>query len=103
MAYEVRDNSGSMFPNDRKERDSHPDFKGSVMIDGIQYWISGWEKQAQSGKQFVSLAFQRKEESRNAAPREPKLSERAMPKREAETYGASRDMDDDIPFAPEFR
>ena len=34
---------------------------------------------------------------------ESKLSERAMPKREAETYGASRDMDDDIPFAPEFR
>ena len=44
MAYEKRDNSGSMFKNDKKEKDSHPDFTGSATIDGTDYWISSWIK-----------------------------------------------------------
>jgi hypothetical protein len=40
MAYEQKDNSGSIFKNDRKESANHPDAKGSCMIDGVEYWIS---------------------------------------------------------------
>ena len=57
MAYE---NSGALFKNDRKEKDSHPDYKGSALVDGADYWISAWIKEGQKGK-FMSLAFTAKD------------------------------------------
>lgn len=54
-------NSGALFINDRKEKSSHPDFKGSAEIDGVEYWVSAWKKESQGGKKFISLAFQPKE------------------------------------------
>jgi hypothetical protein len=91
MAYEQRDNSGSLFSNDRKEKDSHPDFKGTAMIDGVVYWVSGWTKHGQRGD-FTSLAFKRKDDQ---AAREQSISQRAMPKAPATR---NSDMNDDIPF-----
>jgi hypothetical protein len=95
MAYEQRDNSGSLFSNDRKEKDSHPDFKGTAMIDGIVYWVSGWTKHGQRGD-FTSLAFKRKDDQAARAQRtEQSISQRAMPKAPA---ARNSDMNDDIPF-----
>lgn len=86
MAYAQRDNSGSIFKNDRKEKDSHPDRTGTAMIDGVMYYVSGWIKSGSKG-QFISLAFKRKEEKT--------ISQRAMPKAPARS---NADMDDEIPF-----
>lgn len=61
MAYETKDNSGSVFPNEKKEKDSHPDWQGSCVIDGVEYWVSEWNKVAESGRKWKSLAFKRKE------------------------------------------
>lgn len=61
MAYEQRDNSGTVFNNDRKESPNHPDRSGSAMIDGVEYWVSGWVKNGAKG-QFLSLAFKKKEQ-----------------------------------------
>ena len=87
--YEQRDNTGSIFKNDKKETDKHPDGKGSAMIGGVHYWISSWTKQDKNGNPYRSLSFQPKEQK---AP----LSNLA-PKRQ--TGGISdRAMDDEIPF-----
>ncbi len=91
MAFEQRDNSGSVFVNDRKEKDTHPDRQGSAMIDGIEYWVSGWLKTSAKGP-FLSLAFKRKE-AKPAAKTDPISSGRSL----------KQDMNDDIPFAPEWR
>ena len=61
MAYEQRDNSGSLFKNDKREKDSHPNATGSAMIGGVEYWVSAWTKDGKKGK-WQSLAFKRKEE-----------------------------------------
>ena len=104
MAYEQKDNSGSIFKNDRKESANHPDAKGSCMIDGVEYWISSWNKKTQDGKDWRSLAFQRKDrqEPRQEAPAYRKPSQDAAKARQAPRQapqgGGFDDMDDSIPF-----
>lgn len=56
------DNSGALFKNDKKEKDTHPDYTGNATIDGTPYWMSAWVKTAKSGKKFMSFAFKLKEE-----------------------------------------
>lgn len=73
------DNSGALFKNTRKEKETHSDYNGSVTIEGKQYWISAWVKEGQKGK-FFSLSFKPKE----AKPSEPD----SIP----------GEIDDEIPF-----
>ena len=72
MSHENKDNSGVLFKNDRKETENQPDYKGSVKVDGVDYWLSAWIKEGQNGK-FMSLATKRKDsqESRKPPPRRP--------------------------------
>jgi hypothetical protein len=78
------ENSGSLSKNDRKEQPNHPDIKGKCVIDGREYWISGWLKENDNGK-WYSLSFQPKEEKRSAS---------------APSKKTSATTDDDLPFAP---
>ena len=97
MAYEQRELSGSIFVNDRKEKDSHPDFKGQCLIDGKSYWVSGWKKKTGEGKTWLSLAFKEKD----AAPKaqEPDGFD-DTPQSGGSAPRKAAPLDDDIPFAP---
>lgn len=88
MTYEQRDNSGSLFRNNRKETDNHPDYTGQVMVAGTSYWISAWLKTSQNGGKFMSLAFKPKEERTAAKPERKPEPQPSM--------GA--EIDDEIPF-----
>jgi len=56
MAYEMRPGSGSLFKNDKKTTDKHPNLKGKVMLpDGTTHWVSGWTKKTQAGETWISL------------------------------------------------
>ena len=58
MAYEMKPSSGSLFKNDRKEKETHPDYKGKVMLpNGEVRWLSGWKKQTASGDGWLSLSI----------------------------------------------
>lgn len=65
MAFEVRPDSGSLFRNDRKERDTHPDYKGSALVGGTDYWISAWIKTSKDGRKFMSPSFTAKNASQD--------------------------------------
>lgn len=75
-------NSGALFRNDRKETDKHPDYRGEINVDGVDYWISSWLKTSSKGTKFMSLAV---------TPKEDKPAKPAPP---------SKQLDDDqeIPF-----
>ena len=60
MAYEQRDGQGSLFKNDEKKTDKHPDYRGDCTINGQKFWISAWIKTGKNGK-FMSLNLQPKE------------------------------------------
>lgn len=61
MAFEERDQSGSLFKNTRKEKDSHPDYQGKAIINGQPVYVSAWLKEGKNG-QFLSLAFKNRQE-----------------------------------------
>jgi hypothetical protein len=52
---EKRDNSGVLFKNDKKDNERAPEYKGNIMVDGNEYWISAWIKEGKTGK-FMGLA-----------------------------------------------
>lgn len=38
-------NTGTLGVNNRREKDTHPQHKGQINIEGVEYWLSGWEKE----------------------------------------------------------
>lgn len=65
MAFKHKDNSGSIFKNEKKEKDTHPNMTGSALIDGVEYWVSAWTKEGEKGR-WQSLAFKPKTEKTSA-------------------------------------
>ena len=59
MAYD-NTNRWTLNKNDRKEKDTHPDYKGSLNVDGVDYWLDGWIKDGANGK-FISGSLKRKD------------------------------------------
>lgn len=57
MAFEQRDNSGSLFKNDRKQQPAQPDYTGKGMVNGKEVYISAWVKKSKSGMSFFSISF----------------------------------------------
>jgi hypothetical protein len=48
-------NSGALFKAEKKT-DNHPDYNGSINIDGTDYWLSAWLKKDKNGNAYMSLS-----------------------------------------------
>ncbi len=102
MAFELRELQGNIFDNKYKESDKQPDKKGDLLLNGVPHEIAIWIKQGAKGE-FWGFKISEKRQKADPMP-EQSISQRAMPKRpDAISSGRNPDMDDDIPFAPEFR
>lgn len=90
MAFEHKPNEGSLFRNERKETDNHPDHNGSCKVTcphcgaTTEFWLAAWVNQmkTKAGKYF-NLRFNPKND-------QPVSKPASQPKPE--------DFDDDIPF-----
>lgn len=70
MAYEQRDNTGTLFVNNRKSKDTHPDYNGTLIVNGVEFWINGWKKTSKRGETFLSLSVKPKEQPQAQQPQD---------------------------------
>lgn len=84
MAFEQKPNTGTLFINDRKTTENHPDRAGTINVGGTEYWLNGWIKTDKKGRQYLSLAV--------------KAKQAASAKPEAKAEVPEDFQDDDIPF-----
>lgn len=79
-------NRGSIWRNEKKQTEQHPDFTGKCDINGVEFWIAGWKRKAGDNPKSpaLRLAFTPKDEPKPTpvTPQQP----------------AAADFDDDIPF-----
>jgi uncharacterized protein (DUF736 family) len=65
-------NKAALFVNNRKTTDKHPDMTGTVNINGVEHWLSGWWKKPKSGgDEFLSISIGEPKEQQHAAPARP--------------------------------
>lgn len=69
--YKKKDNEGALFKNEKKETQKHPDYIGSVVVDGKEKQVSAWINTAQkTGKMYMKLTLQNpfKKDNMDATP-----------------------------------
>jgi hypothetical protein len=86
-------NRGVLFTNDRKQSDKHPDLKGTINIDGKEFWLSAWNKTGAKGP-FISLSV----EAKDAAKPQPAPAPEAKPATTSKPSASFTAMDDGLPF-----
>lgn len=89
MAYD-NTNSGILARNENRKTDKHPEFTGSINVDGVDYWISAWVNEGKAGgkmegKKYFSLKVNAKEQRAPAQGRPAPFKD-------------DPSIDDDVPF-----
>lgn len=92
--FQPRENSGALFRNVRKSKDTHPDFTGECVIGGVEYRISGWARESKAGNRYTSLAFTRADQVPVKAKPIPATGPQAKPREP----GEDDDKQEDIPW-----
>jgi uncharacterized protein (DUF736 family) len=95
MSYEAKPNTGTLWKNDRKEKDTQPDYRGDLDVDGRKLEISAWIKTKKDGSKFMSLSVKEPYQKSGHAADVGKASGGAG--------GGYSGLDDEIPFGYEWR
>lgn len=80
-------NRGAIWGNQRKEKDTHPDFTGSINVEGVEYFLDAWKRKPDAGENAPSLSFRVKR--KDSQPNEGSGGE---------SPPAGDDLGDEIPF-----
>jgi hypothetical protein len=76
------ENRGSLFKNNKKEEDRHPDYNGSINVEGTEYWLNAWIKESKKdGTKFFSLSVKEKQDSprQSSAPTRKSKADDGLP------------------------
>jgi len=77
----MKEGSASLFKNTRKQSESHPDYTGSIMLQGKEHYLSAWIKESPKVGKFFSISVGKIKEPVGFTPK-----------------GADEIIDSDLPF-----
>jgi hypothetical protein len=60
VSYEMKNDTATIWVNDRKTEEAHADRTGSALIDGVEYWVNGYLRRTKNNKPYLALSFRRK-------------------------------------------
>lgn len=81
MAFKTRENSGALFKNNRKEKKTHPDYQGKIVLspelaeiaaEGGELQLAAWKQESESGTQYLSIAVSEPYQKDEDAPKKKK-------------------------------
>lgn len=85
---------GALFKNDKKTSENQPDYKGSAMIQGIDYWLSAWINKSVGGVQYLKIKATAKD-----GQQAPQTPSKPAPQPPAQPQAATCSGDDmSLPF-----
>lgn len=93
-SYEMQ---GGLWRNKKKTSPKQPDFTGSVTIDGKEYYLAGWNNDAErqrNGWPAVKILVTDPDEYQQRK-QQPQPQQQEQP---PGNYAPPKDFDDDIPF-----
>lgn len=83
MAFKTRENSGALFKNNRKEKKTHPDFQGKIVLspelaeiaaDGGELQLAAWKQTSEAGNNYISIAVSEPYEADEAPKKKKKAA-----------------------------
>lgn len=88
-------NRGSIWRNERKEKDTHPDFTGTINVDGVEYFCDAWKRRPDASERAPALTFSVKRKDKQPGKGRTD-SQRSV---DAQRPAAQQDdFDSDVPF-----
>jgi|TARA_Y100000034_G_C6859833_1_gene391201 uncharacterized protein (DUF736 family) len=50
-----KNSQGKLWGNNNKEKDTQPDFTGSIVVDGVKHSIAAWNNMTENGTAYLGL------------------------------------------------
>jgi hypothetical protein len=85
-----------LFKNERKDKDTSPDYTGTLNVDGVEYFLDAWLKDGKNGGKFFSGRIKRKDKQQMRGLADDLRSN--SPQAPARGRAPANDIDDSIPF-----
>ncbi len=67
-------NRGSIWGNTKKETEKHPDYTGSLNVNGVEFWVSGWKRKPDANPKAPALSISIKEKEQSAPQTAPQTA-----------------------------
>ena len=95
MAYQQKPDTGTLFINDNREKETHAHWQGSALINGVEYWVNEWNVTTDrdgnplpKDKYRKNLGFKRKDSQKAPNPQKDSIA----------PDGPEDPFDDSLPF-----
>jgi hypothetical protein len=70
--FEQKPNTGSLFKNAEKRGETDADYKGSVNVEGREFWLNAWVNTSQkTGQKYLRLSLKLKAATAAASAEKP--------------------------------